>query len=294
VLGQDALIKIVANSVERQLDKPGQLVVVGIAGSQGSGKTTLAAELAVHFRSRDLPTAVLSIDDLYLGKAAREELAERVHPLLRVRGVPGTHDLRLGLAILARLDAGNGAMLPRFDKSIDDRQPFDQWDWAPPETRVLILEGWCLGAEPVDRRSLRRPVNKLEANEDRARKWRRYVNARLAGDYQQFFRRIDLLLFLKAPDFETVCGWRREQEQQLLARTGRGMSEAELERFMLYYGRITEQMLSSTPASANITVVLDKQRRPVDMQFNEPFTMARSSGSGDRGSGDRGSGDGFR
>jgi len=36
---------------------------------------------------------VLSLDDFYLGHAARLQLARDIHPLLATRGVPGTHDI---------------------------------------------------------------------------------------------------------------------------------------------------------------------------------------------------------
>ena len=40
---------------------------------------------------------MLSLDDLYLPKAERLRLARDVHPLLATRGVPGTHDVALGV-----------------------------------------------------------------------------------------------------------------------------------------------------------------------------------------------------
>ena len=45
---------------------------------------------------------VLSIDDFYLSKAKRKRLAASVHPLLAIRGVPGTHDVHrlLGLWLI--------------------------------------------------------------------------------------------------------------------------------------------------------------------------------------------------
>ena len=67
---------------------------------------------------------------LYLPRARREELARTVHPLLATRGVPGTHDARLGLGILdhlRRLGADESVRLPRFDKARDDRLPSEQW-----------------------------------------------------------------------------------------------------------------------------------------------------------------------
>ena len=73
-----------ADWVERRLlerDAPG--FVLGINGSQGSGKSTLSNFLAEYLASEHERKVVeLSIDDLYLPRAEREALAARVHPLL--------------------------------------------------------------------------------------------------------------------------------------------------------------------------------------------------------------------
>src|SRR5690606_27899098 len=95
--------------------------ILGISGLQGSGKSTFAAQLAAHARSRGLQCAVLSIDDVYLGHADRQRLAGEVHPLLATRGPPGTHEVTLAIDMLDALRAGRGAALPRFDKLADGR-----------------------------------------------------------------------------------------------------------------------------------------------------------------------------
>ena len=64
--------------------------LIGIAGAQGSGKTTLARAAAVR-----LDGVALSLDDFYLERAERTRLGRSIHPLLAVRGPPGTHDLTL-------------------------------------------------------------------------------------------------------------------------------------------------------------------------------------------------------
>ena len=84
----------------------------------GGGKSTIAAALAAGGRA-----AVLSLDDLYLGPAARARLAATVDPLLATRGVPGTHDVALGRAVLAKLVARKPVALPRFDKATDAPRP---------------------------------------------------------------------------------------------------------------------------------------------------------------------------
>ena len=65
--------------------------VVGICGSQASGKSTLTAVLRRLLEDQGLRVASLSLDDLYLGHAERQRLAREVHPLLAPRGVTGTH-----------------------------------------------------------------------------------------------------------------------------------------------------------------------------------------------------------
>ena len=52
-------------------------------------------------------------------------MAKIVHPLFSVRGVPGTHDTRLLLDCIKRLRKKKfrKVMIPKFDKSIDNRLP---------------------------------------------------------------------------------------------------------------------------------------------------------------------------
>lgn len=241
-----------------------RLFVAGICGAQGSGKSTLATILAERLAAHGVRTAVLSLDDLYRTRTEREALAASVHPLLLTRGVPGTHDVGLGLETLAALERGEAAALPRFDKARDDRAPRTGWAQAPADTALLILEGWCLGARPQHEAALTEPANDLERDEDRDGTWRRFVNRALAGEYQRLFARIDLLAFLAAPSFDSVFGWRREQERALQAQTGAGapgiMSDAALGRFIAHYERLTRHMLAEMPARADLVIELAEDR----------------------------------
>ncbi|MDH7973912.1 kinase [Sphingomonas sp. AR_OL41] len=236
-------------------------IVVGLCGAQGCGKSTVAAGLA----ARIAGTAVLSLDDLYLPRQARVALGRRVHPLLATRGVPGTHDISLGLDVMAALDQGADAQLPRFDKASDDRAPPAAWPVAPGGTPLLILEGWCIGACPQPAAALAKPVNALERDEDPDGIWRRCVNDALVGQYQTLFARIDHLVLLAAPDVATVERWRCEQESVLRkqAPTGVGvMTDAEISRFVAHYERLTRHILAEMPDRADLVVRLDHDRAP--------------------------------
>lgn len=230
--------------------------VLGIAGAQGSGKSTLAAVLAARFGC-----PVLSLDDLYLDGAAREALAREVHPLLRTRGVPGTHDPAAGLAAIDALGRPGTTLLPRFDKARDE--PGTPVPWEGPSD-MLILEGWCLGAQPQEAAELIEPVNDLERARDPDGSWRRWVNARLK-DYRTLFDRIDMLVFLAAPGFDVVKRWRGEQEVSLRRARGpdAGMTDAELSIFIQHYQRLTEHMLRHGREWADLTIALDADRQMI-------------------------------
>jgi len=244
--------------------------IIGINGAQGTGKTTMAAVLSLLLQERHgLATAVISIDDFYLGRVERAQLAASVHPLLRTRGVPGTHDMKLAKQLIMQLrSAGKDSTisLPRFDKAMDDRLPQAQWPHYRGKADVILFEGWCVGTPAQPDASLSASINALEANEDADCRWRSYINARLADDYRRLFELIDLLIFLKAPDFQTVFCWRNQQEQRLMADSRDsalqgtyGMNRLQLVRFMQHFERLTRYNLEALPEIADIVFNFDRK-----------------------------------
>lgn len=257
-----ASLEIVARAVKGWLGP--RPLILGICGAQGSGKSTLARGLVETVAVR---AATLSLDDLYFGKVARAGMARDIHALLATRGVPLTHDITLGCAILDAVRAGQAVRLPRFDKASDEPLPEAQWEAVDGPLDLLILEGWCIGAAAQPAADLIAPVNDFERAEDPDGIWRRAVNAALAGPYQRLFARIDRLVLLAAPGFEVVQGWRAQQESELratLAAQGRdpalAMSDAQIVRFIQHYERITRAILHEMPARADLTLHLDRDR----------------------------------
>ena len=237
---------------------------LGINGAQGTGKSTLAEFLAIALEStHEWRVAVLSIDDFYLTREERENLATEMHPLLQTRGVPGTHDLGMLIShvdTLQRLPAGEEFRLPRFDKSIDDRAIPSEWPTVTGTLDLIILEGWCVGSGPTLDERLDAPINDLERDEDASGEWRRYVNERLHEYQRQLFQRLDSLVFLKAPNFDAVYRWRLEQEQKLADRSADDaigiMDEQALRRFMQFYERITQANLETLVDTADVLLEL--------------------------------------
>ena len=246
----------------------GATLLVGVNGSQGSGKSTLCAYLGATLReTHGLQAVDLSLDDFYLTRREREVLATTVHPLLRTRGVPGTHDLLLLNRTLSALasPSTSAVKVPRFDKAEDDRHPEAAWPAVDAPLDIVLLEGWCLGARAVDDEALEAPINALERAEDEDGRWRRYVNSSLKRDYEPLYSRVDAWVMLAAPGFEQVLRWRTEQEEKLRAvrgaAGGAGLMDAmQLRRFVDHFERVTRQCLQTLPTQTDVLLQLDAGR----------------------------------
>lgn len=252
-------------------------LIVGINGAQGSGKSTLSHLLTVFLnKSTKLHCISMSLDDFYLTKAERESLARDIHPLLLTRGVPGTHDLTLLRNLIQTLQTEHTAIIPRFDKAIDDRAPTAQWQDITKPVDIIILEGWCVGTPPQAIDALSQAVNGLERDEDPDGKWRNFVNEQLAGPYAKVFESIDYLIMLRAPSFAAIYRWRCEQEHKMRERllqtlqvnvsdkkntSSIGMSDEQILRFIQHYQRITEHGLHALKPLCNKVFELDEYRR---------------------------------
>ena len=243
-------------------------LIVGINGAQGTGKSTLSEILELSLQHKyGLKTAILSIDDIYLTRAERDQLARDVHPLLRTRGVPGTHDVTLATNILLSLKNKTPCSIPVFDKAIDDRAPESEWIHLDKPTDIILFEGWCVGARPQEDSALAHPINRLEVCDDDDMSWRYYVNDALRDVYQDLFGLIDRLVMLKAPNFECVHTWRSKQEEKLTTRlTEQGhhnhtalhlMSPEQIEGFIMHYERLTRWMFSEMPDRADGVIHLN-------------------------------------
>jgi D-glycerate 3-kinase len=259
----DPLAKQLAGQCREQAGRP---LLLGINGSQGSGKSTLSEYLRLTLQwDWNLRAVVISLDDLYLTKARRELLALKIHPLLATRGVPGTHDMELAETTLQKLlrpDAAGEVRIPRFDKATDDRKPEAEWDRVITPVDAVILEGWCLGIPPQPEADLLQAVNELEAREDPQGIWRHYVNQAIERDYLPLYRQVQQWLMLRAPSFECVFNWRMEQESKLVptANSPGVMDAGQVARFIQHFQRLTEHGLQALPPLVHHLFQLDSRR----------------------------------
>ncbi len=255
--------------------------LVGFSGCQGSGKSTLVALMAKVMREvHGVSTVVLSLDDFYLTKAARVALAQSIHPLFATRGVPGTHDLALmneTIAALRQPPSGGSVPVPAFDKALDDRPEMVHWRQVSAPVQLILLEGWCVGLSPQQESELEAPINPMEAEQDPSRVWRGEVNRQLATEYADLFGKLDALLLLQAPSFDSVFDWRWQQEQRLSQQFQQDhpdkpdptMTRSEVADFILHYQRLTEHGLKTLPDRADFVWELATDRSVERMWLTE-------------------------
>ena len=114
-------------------DSAGGRAVIGLSGSPGAGKSTLARHLAARLGDRG---AHVPMDGFHLA-----DVELRRQRLLDRKGAPETFDAHGYAALLARLrpEARETVYAPGFDRDLE--QPVAGAIAVPPEAEVIVTEG---------------------------------------------------------------------------------------------------------------------------------------------------------
>ena len=260
--------KINSEYVKRKKTK-----IIGLSGGQGTGKSTISQILKIILKEGfNLETVIFSIDDFYKTRKDRKIMAKKISPLFLTRGVPGTHDAKMLFNCIKNLKKNRfkKVTVPKFDKSKDDRSPKSKWLEVKKKPNIVIFEGWCVGVTSQKEKDLVIPINKLEKQKDEKRIWRQTVNKELKNKYKKIFNLIDKLIFLKVPSFKYVYKWRLLQEKKLRtkSRGNKTMSNEQVKNFIMYYERLTKNMLKILPKKANTVISIDESHRLKSIKFN--------------------------
>lgn len=271
----------VKNAIESyQFGEASHPLIVGLSGPQGSGKSFLAANLAEQLSSiyPYLKFVQFLMDDLYLTHEAQNAVSREEPDNLMVqgRGLPGTHDLEMAVAVFEKLYKGQPVKIPLYDKSAysgeGDRFPEDKWTNVAGKVDVVLFEGWFNGFLYQDPDVIRLrwlgadsstsvlPKHKLFQVEE--------MNTRLL-EYGRIWGYFDYFVYLKA-SIDNVYQWRTEQEHALIAAYGSGMSDKEVrafvDRYMPLYELFYEDMCENgvvRTKGGNLELAIDEGRRLV-------------------------------
>lgn len=238
-------------------------LVVGISGVQGSGKSYLTNQLTKELQTEfsELVTILFLMDDLYLTHDEQQKLnayAKDHNMLLNGRGLPGTHDIKLGMDIFDKLLHGKPVSIPFYDKSKfngeGDRLEKSLWQEIDSPVNIILFEGWFNGYQLLDPKSFESALSDPRLESFNAEHLRE-INEKLK-DYNPIWDLFDHFIYLRTTDIGNVYKWRAQQEHALIAYTGVGMSNEEVRTFIsrympiyyLYYERMCNVGLPSAPS----------------------------------------------
>ena len=230
-----------------------------ISGSQGIGKTTILEILNRNFHKFfGKKILSLSLDDFYYDKAKREILSKNIHPLLRTRGVPGTHNTKEILNVIKKFNKSEYPVkVSIFDKLKDSRRKKQRI--INGKTDIIILEGWCCGSPPINKKYLQKNINILEKRFDKKLIWRNFYNNKLKNEYSELFKKFDKLIYFKAPNFSHVFDWRLKQEKNMniTKNSKQTMNKKKIAEFIQHYEKVTKWMMKVLPTKADLTVYIN-------------------------------------
>lgn len=258
----EALQELIAALPERE-----GIPLIGLSGPQGAGKTT-ATNALKKFMGGDL--AVLSLDDFYLTLEERRDLAFRISPLFETRGVPGTHDIAKLESVISQLRNAtefSPVHVPVFDKRIDDRKPRKDAQVISIQPKLIIVEGWCLGAKVPSGFETDEPLNDVERS-DADGAWRFHQKSQFETAYARLWSRFDAFIHIEPPSFDVVRDWRVQQEASNLGLAMNVLPKEKVEwveSFIQYYQRITEAMIGGCRRTGAV-IRIDEDRRVISVR----------------------------
>ena len=87
----------------------------------------------------------------------------------------------------------------------------------------------------------------------------------------KLFNRFDHLIYLKAPDFNSVLKWRLKQEKRMTKNKKNkiyAMNNKQIKNFIQYYEKITKWMIRELPFKSKVVIYVDKNQKIKKMRMN--------------------------
>ena len=253
--------------LEKYVEKIINPKIIGLSGLPGSGKSTLGSWINSVSRDLNLDIKVISLDDFYM-PAKEMDIAMCGNPWNVPRGFPGSHSMDLLNHSLDHFSKTGYLKSPIFDKSLRDGKG-DRSGWCELKPKVLILEGWFVGCEPIsniheiDYLSEEKPNLCLSQVE---KDFRSSIQESLVP-YSQIWKKFDKIWHLKSSNFNNTIMWKTQQEKEMIKMKGSGLKNNRLKDFIrMIQASIPQKSLSCI--SSDTRVVVNQSRRITNLNSN--------------------------
>ncbi len=247
------------------VDKP---LIIGFSGLPGSGKSTLGYWIDSVSKELNLDFKVISLDDFYLpGKEM--DIAINGNPWNVPRGFPGSHSLDLLHQSLDTFLETGVLSSPIFDKSLRGGKG-DRLGWSKFTPKILILEGWFVGCEPIS------DISKIDDLSDdefklslscREKDYRILIQESLL-EYSDIWKKFNKIWHLKSSKFNNTILWKSQQEEEMIKLKGSGLKGNNLTDFIrMIQTSIPQKSLSFI--NSDTTVEINQYRRIEKLKTND-------------------------
>ena len=246
--------------LEKYIDNIISPKIIGFSALPGSGKSTLGFWIENLARDLNLEIKVISLDDFYL-PGEEMDIAMSGNPWNAPRGYPGSHSIELLKRSLEDFLKNGVIKSPIFDKSLRDGKG-DRSGWSEVRCKVLILEGWFVGCEPITNLSNNDYVSEDKLNLGLSQSERDYRNSiqKSLFQYSQIWSLFDKIWHLKSSQFNNTILWKTQQEEEMIKLKGSGLKDNSLTNFIrMIQTSIPQQSLSCI--SADTTIEINQMRR---------------------------------
>ena len=257
--------------LEKYLQCNNNPIIIGFSGLPGSGKSTLGFWIDSVARDIGLEIKVISLDDFYLS-GNEMDLAMSGNPWNVPRGFPGSHSMDLLSDSLDTFSKTGIIKSPIFDKSLRDGKG-DRSCWFEGKTKVLILEGWFVGCEPISNHI------EIDVNYDDKinlslspieQEYRNYIQESLI-DYSKIWKKFDKIWHLKSSVFNNTILWKTQQEEEMIKLKGSGLKGNQLADFIrMIQASIPQQSLSFI--NSDTTIQINRNRR-IDNIYTKTYNF---------------------
>ncbi|WP_269605442.1 uridine kinase [Prochlorococcus marinus] len=246
--------------LENYINSVNNPIIIGFSGLPGSGKSTLGFWIDSVARELSLDIKVISLDDFYL-PGQEMDIAMKGNPWNVPRGFPGSHSLGLLHQSLDTFLKTGVLSSPTFDKSLRDGKG-DRSGWCELKPKVLILEGWFVGCDPVSNLFEMNDLDdyKFNLSLTQPEKDYRILIQESLLDYRKIWSKLHKLWHLKSSNFDNTILWKSQQENEMIKLKGSGLKGKHLSDFIrMVQTAIPQQSLSFI--NSDTTVQINEYRR---------------------------------
>ena len=257
--------------LEKYIENFEHPIIIGFSGLPGSGKSTLGSWINNLAKELDLDIKVISLDDFYL-PGEEMDIAMNGNPWNVPRGYPGSHSIDLLNQTLDSFLKTGVLKSPSFDKSLREGKG-DRSGWLELKPKVLVLEGWFVGCEPIsDLQGIDYiSEDKLDLCLSQIEKDFRISIQQSLSKYSKVWKNFDKIWHLKSSEFNNTISWKTQQENEMIKLKGSGLKDNRLRNFIrMIQSAIPQQSLSFI--NADTTIVINQNRR-INKLYTNTYTF---------------------